>query len=242
MIELATYDGAATAALVTEPAGPGRRPAIAFGGEAMGLNAFGRRVAGEIAALGYVTITPDYYRGHGPSQPDNYDDFSEVIASIEAMDFGRATHDVMAGIDWLRAQPNVDPDRVAVWGYCTGATLALLSAGLDRRLAATVLFFPSQPRFAALGSTRPVQPMELIWNIACPVLTIYGDQDPIMPPDLLAEWRARFAEAGVRQETRIYPGAGHAFSATAPAMHHAEASRASWADATAFVAHALARS
>jgi len=234
-ITLKTYDGAEASAFVAEPDGPGPYPAVVFGAEAMGPNRFGRRVAADVAALGYVTITPDYYRGAGPSQPDNYDDFTEVMAAIGELDFGAATFDVLSGVDWARAQANVDPDRVALWGYCTGATLTMLAASLDRRIAATVLFFPSQPTFEALTPKRPTHAIDLIWAIACPVLMLSGDQDAILSPAVLAEMRRRFDQWGVSYESHLYPGAGHAFSADAPHMHNAEATAASWAAATEFL-------
>jgi carboxymethylenebutenolidase len=238
-IVLPARDGGQVSAFVAEPQAGGPHPGIVFGAEAMGPNRFGRRVASEMAALGYVTITPDYYRGSGPSQPDNYDDFTEVMAAIEALDFRRATFDLLAGLDWLQAHPQVDPQRCATWGYCTGATLSMLAASLERRLAAAVLFFPSQPRFEALTVKRPSHALDLVWSIACPVLLICGDQDPVLPPAVLADFRQRFEQWGVRHEIRVYPGAGHAFSADAPHMRNAEADAASWAAATAFLTEAL---
>jgi len=234
-IEIDTADGGRTTAFVTEPIGSGPHPAIVFGAEAMGLNRFGRRVASDLATLGYVTITPDYYRGNGPSNPDDYSDFSEVMDAIDKLDFRAATYDLLSGADWLRAHPHVKASQVGVWGYCTGGTLAMLAASLDRRLAATLLFFPSQPRFEQLTTKRPAHAMDLIWSITSPVLLIYGDQDPIMPPDLLNEIRSRFDRWGIANEVCIYPGAGHAFSADAEALHNADATAASWHAATGFM-------
>jgi carboxymethylenebutenolidase len=160
-----------------------------------------------------------------------------VMAFIDALDFTEATHDVMAGVDHARAMPEVDADRVAVWGYCTGATLAMLTVSLDRRLAAAVLFFPSQPTFPELTPKRPVQPIDLLWNVACPVLLIYGDQDG--SPELFADYRKRFEQWHVDYEFNLYGGAGHAFSAPVPPLRNDEADVASWADALAFVARHL---
>src|ERR1700744_1208268 len=87
-ITLTGRDGGQTPALVTEPEGAGPFPAVVFGAEAMGPNKFSRKVANDVAALGYITITPDYYRGGGPTQPDNYNDFTEVMTAINALDFG----------------------------------------------------------------------------------------------------------------------------------------------------------
>ena len=240
-LTLHTYDGQQTTAFVAEPDRPGRHPAIVFGQEAMGMNTFNRKVAVDMAAQGYVTIVPDYYRGVGPSKPDDYTDFSEVMVAIGALDFRQATYDVMAGTDWLRAQSHVDPERIAVWGYCTGGTLAMMAAALDRRLGAAVLFFPSQPKFEQIDAKHPAHPVDMVWNIACPVLVIYGDQDHIMPPELLAELRGNFAQWKIENEIHIYPGAGHAFSAPAPHMHNAEAATRSWTVASAFVGKHLAK-
>ena len=75
---------------------------------------------------------------------------------------------------------------------------------------------------------RPAHAMDMLWSNASPMQVHYGDQDPIMPPELLADLRARLARWGVEHEVCIYPGANHAFSAPAPHMHHAEATAASW--------------
>src|SRR5690606_31547689 len=108
---------------------------------------------------------------------------TEVIAAIEALDFTRATFDVLSGVDWARAQAQVDSRRVAVWGYCTGGTLAMLAASLDRHLAAAVIYFPSQPTFHDIGPRTPTHAQDLIWSIKCPVLFLSGDQDGILGPD-----------------------------------------------------------
>ena len=223
-------------ALVVAPVEPGRYPAVVFGAEAMGSNRFGRRTAEAVAALGYVTITPDYYRGKGPSQPDNYEDFTEVIACIDALDFRQATFDMLAGVDWARAQEEVDPDRVILWGYCTGGTLAMLAAALDRRIAATMLFFPSQPTFHDITEKRPIHAQDLIWAIRSPVFVVSGGNDPILPPPVIEGLRQRFVQAGLEHEIHVYEGAGHAFTGEARHMHNAAATADSWAAAQAFLA------
>jgi carboxymethylenebutenolidase len=223
--------------LVGTPDGNGNGAAIVLATEAYGINDFTRGVVTELAVLGYVVLAPDYYRGDGPTDPENYLDFTEVMASIDALDFARATHDVMACMEHARGLADVDPARIGVWGYCTGGTLALLAAALDRRLAAAVIFFPSQPTFPELTAKRPVQPIDLLWNVACPMQLLYGDQDFLV--DVMPEVDRRLDQWGVEHEMRVYEGAGHAFSAPVPPLRHDAADRASWADATAFAARHL---
>jgi carboxymethylenebutenolidase len=242
-ISLPTSDGLCIPAFVAEPDGAGPFPGVTFGAEAMGINSFNRGVAADLAARGYVTIVPDYYRGHGPSNPENYEDFTEVMAAIEALDFRQATFDVLAGADWLRAHPKVQAGRIGVWGYCTGGTLAMMAACLDRTLAAAVWFFPSQPIFDELTVKRPAHAVDMVWSIMCPVIAIYGSQemDQLVANGVMGRLRGNFDKWKIRNEIHIYQGAGHAFSAPTPKMYHAEATKNSWADATAFLERTLRR-
>lgn len=235
-IRIAGMAGDEVPALLCEPEGDGPFPAVVLGGEAMGPNRFNRRTAEAIAALGHVVLAPDYYRGHGPSRPDDYEDFTEVIAAIDALDFRQGTSDMLAGVDWLRSHPRVDAARVVLWGYCTGATLALMAAALDRRVAATLLFFPSQPSFPELTDKRPVHARDLIWAVRSPVLVVSGGDDPILPPPVIADLRARFEANAIIHEIHVYDGAGHAFTGDARHMHHAGATADSWERATQFLA------
>lgn len=231
------HDDARVPTLVYSPSsgGTGPRPAVVLAPEAFGINSFTKKVASDLADAGYVVVVPDYYRGNGLKDPESYTDFTEVMAFIDDLDFAGATHDVLAAIDHARSMAEVDADRVVVWGYCTGGTLAMLASALDRRLAAAVWFFPSQPTFPELTPTRPLQPVDLLWNMACPVLVIYGDQDPIAPPEFLDDLRQRFHRWHVPHEINVYEGAGHAFSAPVPPLRHDASDTASWADALDFL-------
>jgi carboxymethylenebutenolidase len=235
------HHGATVPTLVYRPTGTGPHPAIVLAAEAYGINTFTRGVAEKLAAEGYVVVVPDYYRGHGLGAPDDYSDFTEVMGFIDALDFVGATRDILAGVDHARSLPEVDPERVAVWGYCTGGTLALLVGAFDGRLAATILFFPSQPTFPELTPTRPFHPIDALWGVRAPLLLIYGDQDQVAPAEVVAAYRERLERWGVDHEIRIYPGGGHAFSAPDPPLRHDASDKASWTDATAFAARVLQR-
>jgi carboxymethylenebutenolidase len=210
-------------------------PAVVIGVEAFGVNEFSSRVAATLAHRGYVVIVPDYYRGDGPTNPESYTDFTEVTEFIGRLDFRRAALDMVAAVEYLELQDFVDKSRVAVWGYCTGGTLAMLAACLRTELAAAILFFPSQPVFPELDARRPLQPVDLLWNIGCPVMFIYGDQDAVMAPERLADLRQRLEQWDIDHTIAIYPGAGHAFSAPVPPLRHDAADRASWVDAVRFL-------
>jgi carboxymethylenebutenolidase len=88
-----------------------------------------------------------------------------------------------------------------------------------------------------MTAKRPVQPIDLLWNVACPVLLIYGDQDFLF--DLVPDIRHRFEQWGVQHEIKIYEGAGHAFSAPVPPLRNDAADKASWPEALEFAARHL---
>src|SRR6266496_2449301 len=213
--------GPATEVLMPEGGGP--HPAVVLGAEAYGLNSFIRGVQEKLVGFGYAVAVPDYYHGNGPAGTESYDDFTEVIEYIGRLDFTCGGRDLAATVDALRAMPTIDPRRIAVWGYCTGGTLAWLAACLRGDIAAAVLFFPSQPVFEQLGPTTPVHPIDLLWQLTCPTLFIYGEDDMVMPADLLADLRARIERWSVDAEVRTYPGATHAFSAPWGPMRNEEA-------------------
>jgi carboxymethylenebutenolidase len=208
---------------------------VVLGAEAYGVNEFLRGIEQRLVNLGYAVALPDYYHGQGPTNPEAYDDFTEVLEYIGRLDFTCGARDLAAAVDALRARPDIDARRVCVWGYCTGGTLSWLAACLRGDLAGAVLFFPSQPTFAELGPKTPVHPIDLIWQLTCPTLFIYGDQDMVMPPDRLADLRARIDGWGVEAEVRQYPGAGHAFSAPWGPLRNADADKAAWEDAVSFL-------
>lgn len=217
------------------PEGGGPHPAVVLGAEAYGVNNFIRGVQRKLVDLGYAAAVPDYYHGDGPAGTESYDDFTEVREYIGRLDFTCGTRDLAGAVDALRAMPHIDPRRIAVWGYCTGGTLAWLAACLRSDVAAAVLYFPSQPLFAELSPATPVHPIDLLWQITCPALFLYGDQDKLMPSDVLADLRARIDYWGVDARVEIYPGAGHSFTCPWGPMRNAEADRAAWNDAISFL-------
>lgn len=224
--------------LVYEPAGDGRHPAVVVGAEGGGINHFIRCVASTMAHLGYVVLVPDYYRGVSMVDPDDYSDIDGMVAMIATLDFRRAAHDFLEAVALARELPNVD-GRVAAWGYCTGGTVAMFGTCLDRGLDAAVLYYPSQPRFEVLDLRHPAHVVDLIWNIACPVMLAYGDQDEVMAPDELAALGGRLEAWGVEHRIATYPGAGHAFSSPGFARYDPAVADAAWQDGLAFVASHL---
>lgn len=81
----------------------------------------------------------------------------------------------------LAAEPGVDGEREPLLvGLGRGGTLAFLAACTAAHVGGVVLV--GAPLIHAdLGPERPVQPLELALNLACPCLLVYGADDPTTP-------------------------------------------------------------
>jgi carboxymethylenebutenolidase len=220
---------------VIVPPGAGPHPAVVLGAEAYGINPFIKSVQEKLRDLGYASVAPDYYHGDGPTRPEAYDDFTEVMAYIERLDFTCGARDLAGAVEALRARPDIDPRRISVWGYCTGGTLAWLAACQCSDLEAAVLFYPSQPTFAQAGDRMPVNPLDLLWQVTCPTLFLYGSEDMVLGEELERELRRRIERWDVDAEIRRYAGANHAFSSPAGPLRQAQAAAAAWDDAVTFL-------
>ena len=51
-----------------------------------------------------------------------------------------------------------------------------------------------------------MHPIDLLWQMTCPALFLYGDQDKLMPADVLADMRGRINLWGVDAQIEILSG------------------------------------
>ncbi len=108
--------------------GGSKRPGILFlGGSEGGLSPGVTRMAKDLQSRGYSVLHVSYFGA--PGQPP-------ILSHIPLETFDRA-------LDWLKAQPDVDPARIAVAGGSKGAEAALIVAARHPELRAVVAGMPS---------------------------------------------------------------------------------------------------
>ncbi|GGO21954.1 alpha/beta hydrolase family protein [Deinococcus humi] len=158
-------------------------------------------------------------RGSGDSQGD----FSEMTVS-------REVEDVRAAADYIRAQPNIDPERVMLLGYSMGGMVATLAAEAVRahRL---LLWAPALPELwlpllsggvlpsgvtdrdgwplgrAFLQEMSRLRPLQAAAGWGGVAHVIHGDADTTCPP----EWGVRYAQA-LGCDAAAIPGGTHNFT------------------------------
>lgn len=188
---------------------PGRKPCVLIVHQWAGLYDQERAKAEEFAAAGYVGFAVDVYgKGvRGKPQEDN-----SALMGPFLNDRGKLRARLLAAVEAAKARPDVDPNRIAVIGYCFGGLCALDVARSGTKDVKGVvslhgLFTP--PGLGAQG------------KISAKVLVLHGWEDPMAKPDSVLGLAKEMTEAGADWQVHAYGHTLHAFTAheaNAPAM------------------------
>lgn len=137
-------------------------------------------------------------RCHGRSDDDSFSSMP------------RFAEDIATGLDWLKRQPEVAAERLAVLGHSVGAAAALLHASRQRDVRGVVSLsafaHPRELMRRFLGEKRipypvlgwyvlrhvqnvigtdfdAIAPIHTISTVSCPVLVVHGRADAVAPVD-----------------------------------------------------------
>lgn len=214
----------------------GQRPGVLVIHEWTGLGPYEKMRAEQLAGLGYVAFAADIYgKGVRPSTPE--------LAAKEAAKYRGADRSLIraraaAGLDQLAKFPQVDPNRLAVIGYCFGGTAALELARSGANLLGTVSFH------GGLDTPNPGDAK----HIHGKVLALHGADDPHVPPPQVAAFQKEMRDAKVDWQMIYYGGAVHSFtnpkSGNDPSKgvaYNEKADRRSWKAMQQFFDEALAK-
>ncbi len=177
------------------------RPAVVVvhgcGGVGQGVRDWGRR----LAESGYVGLVIDSFGGRGVKEV-----CTRGGATVDARD---RAWDIAGAVAWLKAQPFVRPDRIAVQGHSHGgaATLfATLGQAGDRSP-------PPEPGFVAAVAFYPDCSLrgrtEARFEVRRPLVVLVGEKDDWTPADRCRELLPRLSGQPVALHT--YADAYHGF-------------------------------
>jgi dienelactone hydrolase len=197
------------------------RPGVLVAHQGRGLADHTKERARMLAELGYVAFALDMFG-------ETVRDMQHAMKLLQELggDPPLLRKRALAGLEQLKKQANVDPNRLAAVGYCFGGSVVLELARLDVGLAAVAAFHPALTSLPEHDERK----------IACKVMVCAGDEDPLIPPPSREKFAALMRASGADWQFLVYGGAGHSFTdkdVDALGMqgfaYHAPTDRRSWA-------------
>jgi carboxymethylenebutenolidase len=209
-------------AFVARPPGEGPFPAVIMIHEFFGLNESIVGKANGLAEAGYLVVAPDTFRGSTTAW------IPRAIFQTVTTPPERINADLDAAFAWLAGQPDADPARIAVLGFCYGGRASLAYSLHNPRVAATVIFYGS-----------PVTDPRALETLTGPVLGIYGGADASIPLANVRAFDAALEQAGVPHEISVYEGQPHAFVTDIESIRQGGAQGDAWEQMLRFLDRAL---
>lgn len=194
--------GTALEGYLAYPETKDKRPGVLVFHDWMGLGPNPKMRADMLAKLGYVALAADLYgKGVRPTTPAEAGKLAGQYKEDRATLRARG----QAAFDKLVASGKVDPQKIAVIGYCFGGTAALELARSGAPLAGTVSFH------GGLATPHP----EDAKNIKGRVLVLHGADDPFVKPEEVQAFETEMRTAKIDWQLVAYGGAVHAFTVEA---------------------------
>jgi dienelactone hydrolase len=176
-----------------------KSPAVIVVHEWWGLNDYARDRAKQLAKLGYVAFAIDLY---GDGKTAQHPDDAKKFAEETLKNFQTAKERFQAAVDFLKQQPQVEPDKIAAIGYCFGGGVVLNMARQGADLRAVASFH---------GSLVPVKPAEK-GTLKAKIAVFNGADDKMVTADQIDAFKKEMDQAGADYLFFNYPGAKHSFT------------------------------
>lgn len=227
-VTLTAEDGARVLAHAARAA-KARGPGIVILPDVRGLHPFYEELALRFAEAGVHAVAIDYFARTAGDEPRGEDfDYSTHVNQTR---HETLTADAAAGVAHLRSADGGAAERIYTVGFCFGGRLSSLQAAAGHGLAGVISFYgvPVGPNRVGLP-----EPAAVASQFECPVLAIYGGDDPAIRSEAVDAYDAALDAAGVERRTIVYPGAPHSFF-DRRAEQHAEASADAWEQVLEFV-------
>ena len=194
------------------PAGKTKLPVVLVVSEVFGVHEHIADVARRFAKLGYLAIAPELFERQGDAQ--SYGEIAKLFAEIiSKVPDAQVMGDLDACVAWARANGG-DTSKLGITGFCWGGRITWLYAAHNPNVKAGVAWYGKLVGQAS--ELQPKHPVDVVANLAGPVLGLYGGDDPGIPQGTVDAMNAALVRgnaAAKKSEIVVYPDAPHAFHA-----------------------------
>jgi carboxymethylenebutenolidase len=225
-IQVPTADGTPIEAYYATPERGEPHGAVVVIHHAPGYDDATKEIARRFAAEGFAALCPNLYSREAPGRTPR-----EAAAQVRAaggVPDAQVTDDVAAAVEYLRSRQDTN-GKVGVIGYCTGGRQAVLAACQLNLDAAVNCYGAFTTRSTPPGDGLPRSAItHLLHKLSCPLLGLFGAEDPAPPVQEVAELEAALREHGKTFEIQVYENAGHAFFSVDSQKYRTAAALAGW--------------
>jgi carboxymethylenebutenolidase len=225
LVELEAADGNRLAGFRARPAAPTGRGVVLLP-DVRGLHPFYEELAMRFAEHGIDALAIDWY---GRTANDGRRGLGfDHAPHVAAVTWAGIAADIRAGVAALRDR---GLERVFTVGFCMGGRMSFLAATLGLGLTGVIGLYGT---LEGPGRGNAPAPLDLLDEIAAPVLGLFGGADEAITPDVVRALDQGLTERGVEHRIQTYRGAPHSFF-DRKQTEFADASAAAWDEITAFI-------
>ncbi len=199
-------------------------PTVLVVQEVFGVHEHIKDIVRRLAKLGYYAIAPELYARQG--NPAEIKDPKELITKIVAkVPDEQVMSDLDATLVYAKSSDKADLSKLAVTGFCWGGRIIWLYAGHQPALKAAVAWYGVDRAHSEL---TPNNPLDIIPDLKCPVLGLYGGADKNIPRELIDKRQAACQADGKTCDVMVYPDAPHGFNADYRPSYRADTAKDGW--------------
>ncbi|BBZ48253.1 dienelactone hydrolase family protein [Mycobacterium parmense] len=179
-----------------------------------------------LAVNGLHAVAPNLYSREAPGASP--DDAAAAARAAGGVPDERLVGDVAGAVEHLRSLPGTN-GKYGVIGHCSGGRhtfLAACSLPFDAAVDCYGGFVVESPPDGVPRAIKPI--LHLAPNLSCPLLGLFGADDPFPSPEAVATLDAELTRLGKPHEFHSYEGAGHAFFSVDRPAYRVEAAVDGW--------------
>ena len=221
-----TVEGQPTEGYLTQPETEGRYPAVVVIQEIWGVNSHIQGVTDRLPSQGYVGLAPAMFHREGRMTMGLHEETQTALDRMGRCTDANIIADVKAAVDFLKAQPFVQPDRIGIVGFCFGGRVSYLAACNIPDIKAASVFYGGRV-LQPLDGDGP-SPLEQTSKITAPVLGLFGEEDQNPTPADVTTIEAELKKHGKTYDFHMYPGCGHGFHCDGRGSYRPESARDAW--------------
>ena len=218
-------------AYLAQPEASEPAPAVVVIQEIWGVNSHIQFLTDRFPAQGYVGLAPAMFHREGRMTMGLHEEMDNAVARMQRCTDAGIVADVPAAVDYLKAQPFVQADRIGIVGFCYGGRVSYLAACNVSDIKASVVYYGGRI-MNSLGDGP--SPFDQTSKITAPMLGLFGEEDQNPSPEDVAKIDSEMTRLGKDHEFHVYPGCGHGFNCNARSSYRPESARDAWGKAMAW--------